>query len=63
MVEAIGPEVQALRLIRDRDGIYGRAFDERVDGLGLKALRIAPWWPWQGIASGEWPACYRMPSK
>ena len=47
MVEAMGPEVQALRLIRDRDGIYGRAFDERVDGLGLKTLRIAPRSPWQ----------------
>ena len=47
MVEAMGPEVQALRLIRDRDGIYGRAFDERVDGLGLKTLRIAPRSLWQ----------------
>jgi putative transposase len=47
MVEAMGPEVRAVRLIRDRDGIYGRAFDERVGGLGLKTLRIAPRSPWQ----------------
>jgi len=47
MVEAMGREVQAVRLIRDRDGIYGRAFDERVGGLGLKTLRIAPRSPWQ----------------
>lgn len=47
MVEAMGREVQAVRLIRDRDGIYGRAFDQRVGGLGLKTLRIAPRSPWQ----------------
>ncbi len=47
MVEAMGPEVQAVRLIRDRDGIYGRAFDERVGGLGRKTLQIAPRSPWQ----------------
>jgi transposase InsO family protein len=47
MVEAMSPEVQAVRLIRDRDGIYGRVFDERVAGLGLKTLRTAPRSPWQ----------------
>jgi transposase InsO family protein len=47
MVEAMGPEVQAVRLIRDRDAIYGRAFDERVGGLGLETVRIAPRSPWQ----------------
>jgi putative transposase len=47
MVEAMGPEVQAVRLIRDRDGIYGRAFDERVGGLGLETLRIMSRSPWQ----------------
>jgi putative transposase len=47
MAEAIGPEVQAVRVIRDRDGIYGRAFDERVSGLGLETLRIAPRARWQ----------------
>jgi transposase InsO family protein len=47
MVEAMGPEVQAVRLIRDRDGIYGRIFDERVGRLGLETVRIAPRSPWQ----------------
>jgi len=47
MVEAMGPEVQALRLLRDRDGIYGRAFDERVGRLGLETVRITPRSPWQ----------------
>lgn len=47
MVEAIGTEVDAARLIRDRDGIYGAAFDKRVSGLGLEQIRIAPRSPWQ----------------
>ena len=47
MVEAMGPEVQAVRLIRDRDGIYGRSFDDRVGRLGLETVRIAPRSPWQ----------------
>ena len=47
MVEAMGCEVQAVRLIRDRDRLYGRAFDERVDGLGLETRRITPRSPWQ----------------
>jgi transposase InsO family protein len=47
MVEAMGPEVHAARLIRDRDGIYGRIFDERVGRLGLQTVRIAPRSPWQ----------------
>ena len=47
MAEAMGPEVQAVCMIRDRDGIYGRAFDERVSRLRLETLRIAPRAPWQ----------------
>jgi transposase InsO family protein len=47
MVEAIGLGVHAIRLIRDRDGIYGAAFDERVSHLGVKQVRIAARSPWQ----------------
>jgi transposase InsO family protein len=47
LVEAVGPDVVAHRLIRDRDGIYGAAFDARVDGLGIQHLRISPRSPWQ----------------
>jgi putative transposase len=47
MVEAMGPEVQAVRLTRDRDGIYSRTFDKRVGRPGLKTTRIAPRSPWQ----------------
>jgi transposase InsO family protein len=47
IVEAVGPDVDVVRLIRDRDGIYGHAFDERVAGLGIKQWLIAPRSPWQ----------------
>jgi transposase InsO family protein len=47
MVEAMGPQVHARRLVRDRDGIYGRIFDDRVGRLGLETVRIAPRSPWQ----------------
>ena len=47
LVEAIGFDTAFARLIRDRDGIYGRVFDDRVRNLGLEQLRIAPRSPWQ----------------
>jgi Integrase core domain len=47
IVEAVGPDANVVRLIRDRDGIYGRAFDARVRNLGIEQLRIAPKSPWQ----------------
>jgi hypothetical protein len=47
MVQAIGPDIHAVRLIRDRDGIYGAAFDKRVSRFGLEQVRIAPRSPWQ----------------
>jgi transposase InsO family protein len=47
IVEALGPEVHVVRVIHDRDGIYGGAFDRRVTRLGLEQLRIAPQSPWQ----------------
>jgi transposase InsO family protein len=48
MVEALGPDSATVRrVIRDRDGIYGAAFDRRIRNLGLQQLRIAPRSPWQ----------------
>jgi transposase InsO family protein len=41
-------------LIRDRDGIYGDHFTERVDGMGIDEVLIAPRSPWQN------PYCERM---
>ncbi|HXN31372.1 MAG TPA: hypothetical protein VN894_05895 [Polyangiaceae bacterium] len=35
-------DVGPARPIRDRDKIFGAAFDRRVDNLGLTQLRIAP---------------------
>jgi transposase InsO family protein len=47
IVEAIGAEFVPARLIRDRDGIYGTAFDARVRNLGIEQFCIAPRSPWQ----------------
>jgi transposase InsO family protein len=47
VVEAVGPDVEVVRLMRDRDSIYGSAFDARVRNLGIKQLVIAPRSPWQ----------------
>ncbi len=42
------PENTAPRyLIRDRDGIYGREFVGRVQGLGIQEKLTAPRWSWQ----------------
>jgi putative transposase len=46
MVEAL-PEDTHKYLIRDRDGIYGAAFQRRVARLGLHEVPIAPRSPWQ----------------
>jgi transposase InsO family protein len=34
-------------LLRDRDGIYGLAFEHCAEALGLEQVRIAPRSPWQ----------------
>jgi transposase InsO family protein len=47
LVEAFGPDGAFRLLIRDRDKIFGNAFDHRVDNLGVQQLRIAPRSPWQ----------------
>ena len=41
-------------LIRDRDGIYGDYFTERVEGMGIEEVPIAPRSPWQN------PYCERL---
>ena len=58
VVEAVGPDVHVVRLIRDRDAIYGAAFDRRVDNLGIEQLRIAPPLPGKMATwSGSWVHC------
>ena len=47
LVEAVGFDTDIARLIRDRDGIYGSAFDSRVNHLGIRQTKTAPRSPWQ----------------
>ena len=47
IVEAVGLDATIVRLIRDRDGIYGAEFDRRVNHLGIRQLVTAPRSPWQ----------------
>jgi transposase InsO family protein len=54
IVEAVGSGTEVVRLIRDRDGIYGAQFDTRVDGLGIEQIRIAPRSPWQNGFAERW---------
>ena len=48
IVNAIGAQCVP-RLIRDRDAIFGAAFDARVDNLGVRQVRTSPRSPWQRI--------------
>jgi putative transposase len=42
------PEDSAPRyLLRDRDGVYGYAFRQRVKGMGIAEVLTAPHRPWQ----------------
>ncbi len=54
VTEAVGPDAGLARLIRDRDKIFGVAFDGRVDNLGLTQLRIAARSPWQNGFAERW---------
>jgi hypothetical protein len=47
VVEAYGEDGAFKFLIRDRDAIFGRTFDQRMNNLGIRQLRIAPRSPWQ----------------
>ena len=47
VVESVDPDGEMVRLIRDRDSIYGSAFDSRVRNLGIEQLVVAPRSPWQ----------------
>src|SRR5262249_54795125 len=46
IVEAIGFDTGLVRLIRDRDRVYGSRFNARVNNLGLHQLKTAPRSPW-----------------
>ena len=59
IVEALGPDEDMKRLIRDRDGIYGAAFDARVANLGIEQLKTAPRSPWQNGFAERWVGTLR----
>ncbi len=62
IVEAIGLNADIVRLIRDRDGIYGAAFDARVDNLGIEQVKTAPRSPWQNGFAERWVGTLRRPT-
>jgi len=47
MVEALPWTTNERYVVRDRDGIYGHIFRNRVDSLGLEEVVIAARSPWQ----------------
>jgi putative transposase len=59
IVEAAGSDAGVVRLIRDRDGIYGAQFDARVDHLGIEQIRIAPRSLWQNGYAERWVGTLR----
>jgi transposase InsO family protein len=59
IVKAIGADFLPAYLIRDRDGIYGAAFDAHVDHLGIEQVKIAPRSPWQNGYAERWVGTLR----
>jgi len=47
VVEAFPWDTAPKYLMRDRDGIYGKAFRNRVENMGIKEVISAPQSPWQ----------------
>ena len=47
IVEAFPWDEAPRYLLRDRDSIYGEAFQERVGHMGIEEVKIAPYSPWQ----------------
>jgi putative transposase len=54
IVEAFPWDTAPRYLLRDRDSIYGMAFQSRVKNLGMAEVKIAPRSPWQN------PYCERV---
>jgi transposase InsO family protein len=59
VVEAIGPDISVSRLIRDRDSIFGSAFNARIGNLGVHQMLIAPHSPWQNGFAERWVGTLR----
>ena len=54
IVNAFPDEEAPCFLMRDRDGIYGDYFTERIEGMGIEEVPTAPRSPWQN------PYCERI---
>jgi putative transposase len=59
IAESIGTGVVPAHLIRDRDGIFGAAFDARIDALGIEQVKCAPRSPWQNGYAERWVGTLR----
>jgi transposase InsO family protein len=59
VVEAIGADIVPARVIRDRDAVYGRVFDGRVEHIGIEQLKTAPRCPWQNGYAERWVGTLR----
>lgn len=51
VVEAFPWDTQPKYLLRDREHIYGNSFQDRVQGMGIEEVLIAPRSPWQNAYS------------
>ena len=47
IVDAFPNDGAPLYLLRDRDGVYGQTFRQRVDRMGIQEVLTAPRSPWQ----------------
>ncbi len=47
IIEAFPDDTAPRFLIRDRDGIYGNAFQQRIKNMGIEEVVCAPQSPWQ----------------
>jgi len=47
LVDAFPEDCAPLYLLRDRDSVYGHAFQHRVKGMGIHEVLTAPHSPWQ----------------
>ena len=54
IIEAFPYEEAPRYMVRDRDGAYGDYFKNRVGGIGIEEVIIAPFSPWQN------PHCERI---
>lgn len=54
VVEARGADIMPARVIRNRDGVYGRVFDGRVEHIGIEQVNPAPRCPWQNGYAERW---------